>query len=88
MHEITREQPLRDKRIYLAQAFNLIALVGAIVGVLTSGVPTEDQTLLSVTITLFASIILVGQFHLRHDNTAFLMFAVLSIYVWIAYRSK
>lgn len=75
-------------RIYLAQAFNGIALVGAILGVLTSGVPSEDQTILSVTITVFASMILIGQFLLRRNDAAFVMFAVLSIYIWIAYPLK
>lgn len=88
MHEMTDEQPLHSKRIYLAQAFNAIALIGAILGVVTSGAPLEDQTLLSVTITAFASIIFIGQFFLRRDNAAFVMFTVLSIYIWIAYPLK
>ena len=75
-------------RIYLAQAFNGIALVGALLGILTSGMPSEDQTILSGAITVLASIILIGQFLLRHNHAAFVMFAVLSIYIWIAYPLK
>jgi hypothetical protein len=77
-----------DKRASFAQAFNALALVSALIGIFMSDRSYEDQLTLLVLMTVFALIIGGGQFHLRHNNAASLMFAVLSVYVWIAYPLK
>jgi len=82
------EQLVIGKRVSIAQAFNAIALVSALAGIMTSKGSSEDQTILSVIVTLYASVILIGQFLLRRNSDAFIMFAVLSVYVWIAYPLK
>jgi len=83
------EAPLAsDKRASIAQAFNALALVGALIGIIMSDQSYEDQLTLFALITIFALIVGGGQFLLRHNNAASLMFAVLSVYVWIAYPLK
>lgn len=86
--EMNDEQLVVGKKVSIAQAFNAIALVSALVGIMTSNGSSEDQTILSVVVTLYASVILIGQFLLRRNSVAFIMFAVLSVYVWIAYPLK
>lgn len=86
--EVTEAPLASDKRASFAQAFNALALVSALVGIIMSDRSSEDQLTLLVLITIFALIIGGGQFLLRHNNAASLMFAVLSVYVWIAYPLK
>jgi hypothetical protein len=82
------EQLVNDKRVSIAQACNGIALVSALVGIMTTKGSSEDQTILSIVVTFYASVILIGQFLLRRNRVAFIMFTVLSVYVWIAYPLK
>lgn len=82
------ERLVIGKKVSIAQSFNAIALVSALVGIMTSKGSSEDQTILSVVVTLYASVILIGQFLLRRNSVAFIIFAVLSVYVWIAYPLK
>lgn len=86
--EVTEAPLARDKRTIFAQTFNALALVSALLGIIMSDQSYEDQLMLLVLITIFALIIGGGQFLLRHNNAASLMFAVLSVYVWIAYPLK
>ncbi len=82
------EQLRISKKVSIAQAFNAIALVIALVGIMTSKGSSEDQTILSIVVTTYASVILIGQFLLRRNDVASMIFTVLSIYVWIAYPLK
>jgi len=82
------EQFVSGKRFGFAQTFNVIALVSALVGILASDRSSEDQTILSVAVTAFASVTLIGQFLLRYNSVASIIFTVLSMYIWIAYPLK
>jgi hypothetical protein len=88
MYDAKVSQETDDKRILLAKLFTALALVGSMFGIFTADISADDQVILTLMVSVLALLIFVGFILLRHNKSASLILALLSIYIWVAYPIK
>jgi hypothetical protein len=88
MFDVEPTQEASDKRIVLAKVFNALALAISMCGIITAEIAADDQVLLAMMVSILALLVMSGFTILRQNKSASLIFALLSIYIWVAYPIK
>lgn len=77
-----------DLRIKLAGIFIATAFVASMVGIMLTEIGSEEKSVFVVTLALFSLISIFGLVGLREREHEALMFALLVVYLWVAFPGK